>query len=298
LYVHTNKTNGKKYIGITCQEPERRWREDGYGYRNTRHLYNSILKNGWDNFEHDIIRENMTKEEAETEEIKLIKQYNTTDRTKGYNISNGGNANGKHSVETRKIMSEKAKERPICYDKLAKMHEVNTGREYSEEHCQKISDALLGRKLSDEHRKNISESHKGYLMPDAQKEKIRESMKRHYDNPENRKRASDFAKNNEKIIEHLRRMAAEKIQINKQVILTNTGEVFENHIHAGKITGIQNNKILKNCLQETLRAGKDKESNPAIWCFLDEYDKEKDYIGEYRQKIKNIKSNATKKRYA
>ena len=51
VYVHTNKINGKRYVGVTSQEPEKRWNE-GKGYTPRQpHMYNAIQKWGWDNFE-------------------------------------------------------------------------------------------------------------------------------------------------------------------------------------------------------------------------------------------------------
>ena len=46
VYIHTNKINNKKYIGITCQNPSKRWR-NGNGYKNG-YFAKAIKKYGWD----------------------------------------------------------------------------------------------------------------------------------------------------------------------------------------------------------------------------------------------------------
>lgn len=91
LYKHTNLTDGKVYIGITKQKPNRRW-HNGLGYKNNRYFYNAIQKYGWENFKHEIIYENLSFEEANNKEIELIKKYNSTNKEKGYNIHDGGEA--------------------------------------------------------------------------------------------------------------------------------------------------------------------------------------------------------------
>ena len=105
VYCHTNKINGKKYIGITSRKPERRWGTNGnqYSKNNQKVFYNAIQKYKWENFEHVILFENLTREEVFTKEIELIKKYKTTTPRFGYNISNGGSApmyGRKHSNET------------------------------------------------------------------------------------------------------------------------------------------------------------------------------------------------------
>ena len=91
VYMHTNKINNKKYIGITSLNPTQRWKKDGSGYKN-QIFGRAISKYGWDNFNHDIIAENLTLVEAEEMERKLIKQYNTQNYNFGYNIADGGGA--------------------------------------------------------------------------------------------------------------------------------------------------------------------------------------------------------------
>ncbi len=89
VYMHT-APNGKKYVGITTQKPNRRW-HFGSGYRHNEYFYRAIKKYGWNNFKHEVLFDNLSQKEAEKKEIELIKKYNLTNRNKGYNIHSGGN---------------------------------------------------------------------------------------------------------------------------------------------------------------------------------------------------------------
>ena len=94
VYKHTNKTNGKVYIGITRTTIEKRWR-NGEGYALQTYFYNAIRKYGWDGFEHEVLFEGLTEEEARTKEIELIAFYKSNYRRYnapilGYNATDGG----------------------------------------------------------------------------------------------------------------------------------------------------------------------------------------------------------------
>ena len=45
VYLHTNKINNKKYVGITSQHQKRRWR-CGSGYSHNKHFINAIKNMG------------------------------------------------------------------------------------------------------------------------------------------------------------------------------------------------------------------------------------------------------------
>lgn len=90
VYMHINKINNKKYVGITCQKPEHRWKNDGSGYSKQSLFFNAIKKYGWDNFEHVIIAKGLTEDEAKWLEIELIRVNDSTNQSKGYNVTEGG----------------------------------------------------------------------------------------------------------------------------------------------------------------------------------------------------------------
>ncbi|HZJ98649.1 MAG TPA: GIY-YIG nuclease family protein [Tissierellaceae bacterium] len=88
VYAHISP-NGKFYIGITCQKPNRRWR-NGKGYKHNDYFNNAIKKYGWNNFQHEIIAGGLTLDEANNFEEILIDKLNCNDRNFGYNRSSGG----------------------------------------------------------------------------------------------------------------------------------------------------------------------------------------------------------------
>lgn len=97
LYKHTSPSN-KVYIGITCNSPNRRWR-NGYGYKNCTIFYNAIRKYGWDNFKHEILFSNLSLEVVANLEKAYIQYYKELNRS--YNHSDGGTTNAGYTASTK-----------------------------------------------------------------------------------------------------------------------------------------------------------------------------------------------------
>ena len=130
VYMHVSP-HGKKYIGITMRDPEKRWGYKGYCYNHNEYFYRAIQKYGWDNFQHLVLFTGLSKAAAEKIEIELIEKYKTTDNRYGYNIEKGGNTVGTHSEETRR--------------KISQWHKENSDRYKTDEIKKKISEANKGK---------------------------------------------------------------------------------------------------------------------------------------------------------
>ena len=200
VYMHTNKINNKVYVGQTCVKPSYRWR-NGEGYSNgSWYFYNAIKKYGWDNFEHIIFAENLTKEEADHMEMLLIALYDTTNREKGYNLTKGGGGcvGLIPSEESRQKMSESHKAR--WTDELrAQWSERYSGqgnpmygvsrygsdnpmfgvRRYGEDN------PMYGKHLSDEAKRKIGDAHKKVNLSEETLIKRSEKAKERFSIPEN-----------------------------------------------------------------------------------------------------------------
>jgi len=105
--MHENKINGKKYIGITSGNPEKRWL-NGRGYCKNKHFSDAIKRYGWDGFCHIVLFSGLSKDQACNIERVLIRQYKTQDKTKGYNLTDGGE-HFRHSDESKQLISERRK---------------------------------------------------------------------------------------------------------------------------------------------------------------------------------------------
>lgn len=125
VYIHISPSN-KYYVGITSLEnPQIRWRY-GYGYKYNSHFWNAIKKYGWNNFQHEIFANHLTKDEACNMEITLIKLLKSNNNKYGYNKSSGGEY-GRAGIK----LSEETKE---------KIRQSNIGKRASEETKRKISE--------------------------------------------------------------------------------------------------------------------------------------------------------------
>lgn len=153
LYMHINKINGCRYIGIST-DPKRRW-HGGCGYRGQKRFNDAIKKYGFNGFYHVIVATNLSKENAELMEQEYIRLYRANDPKYGYNIENGGRY-GK--------MSDCQKEH---------IRQLMTGRKQSEETKNKRSKSLkkrdysfmIGRKLPDSVKQKMSEKKVGSINP-------------------------------------------------------------------------------------------------------------------------------------
>lgn len=162
VYIHKSPSN-KYYIGITSLNVNDRWKK-GNGYKKQPYFYRAIQKYGWDNFEHKIIAENLTKDEACQMEKDLIKSYNSSNKNFGYNISLGGESGTILSQETKTKISNSLKGRKLSNETKKKLSEIRKGYKHSDETKEKLSDIKKGRKWSEEERnsllKHLEELHK------------------------------------------------------------------------------------------------------------------------------------------
>lgn len=106
VYVHIFP-NGKMYCGQTKRPVEVRKRY----YRPHTRIASAISHYGWDQINTVVLRENMSKDDADYFERRIIAEFNLQDPRFGYNMANGGDGGATRIItpEIRDEMSERAK---------------------------------------------------------------------------------------------------------------------------------------------------------------------------------------------
>lgn len=184
VYLLTNKTNGKYYVGQTIQTPEIRWSThvsaaNGKTRRKDSHICRAIRKAGPENFSVETLCECPDKESLDKAEIFFIWFLAASKRTFGYNCTVGGDG-GKLTADAEQKRRKALKGHPV-----------------SEETRKKISDSHLGKTWSEERRLQLKEKCKGKKFPSLSPESIAkmvESKKKYVFTPEHSANISKAAK--------------------------------------------------------------------------------------------------------
>lgn len=148
--MHTSPSN-KVYIGITSQEPLKRW-GNGSNYSKQKYFYAAIKKYGWKNIKHEILFSNLTEEEAKQQEIELIAKHKSTDRNYGYNLTLGGDGVKGY------VPTEETKQRT-----KATMKKLYSNPEFREKqrlaHRRGENHPFFGKTFTEEHKEKLRISH-------------------------------------------------------------------------------------------------------------------------------------------
>lgn len=167
IYCYTNLINGKKYIGQTIDEIDRRYRHKSKSKADKpkQFFHKAIKKYGWDNFKYKCLfkKDYINREDCHFNldllEIYYINKFNTTKEEIGYNIGVGGTgSNGSKgkilSIETRQKISNSqrgVKHSKVWVNKVAEKHkksvvQYSLNGEYIREY-DSITDATISNNI-------------------------------------------------------------------------------------------------------------------------------------------------------
>lgn len=189
VYMHIFP-NKKKYIGITCQTVEKRWRGgDGYG-EDQPLMRNAIKKYGWENIEHKILFADLTKDQACTKEKELIKKYKTFNDNYGYNMTTGGDGCLKYETEEAKEEAHQKRLKKVRqYYNKNKKECTERNRKYRENNPEKIKDGQ--KRHYQQNKEKILKYHKEYYQKN--KEEINKKSKQYVE--KNKEKTKEYQKN-------------------------------------------------------------------------------------------------------
>lgn len=181
IYKITCTVSGKSYIGLTKDLALRLNRHklpssDCCGIRN------AIQKYGWDQFVVETLLDNLSLEEANKAEERLIGEHATLTPT-GYNLQTGGD----HRIlseKSRKQISKTLTGRPRPQSVIDKMAAAHRGKPLSEQHKANIAlTRLRGIPRSAEVRTKISAAQVGRKATPEAIERMKKSTNKKQESP-------------------------------------------------------------------------------------------------------------------
>lgn len=175
IYIH-RFPNGKVYVGCTAQRLDWRFGRNGEGYKDATKIWNAIQEFGWEAVKHEVLATTESRFEASRLEQYYIDYYQSANDEYGYNTRKGGLGKpmppmtpeqclkikrgktgkvGIHKpgenrfVDPTEVDSYLARGWKLGGEPLPeamKQHlsEINTGKTYSEETKQKLSEIRKG----------------------------------------------------------------------------------------------------------------------------------------------------------
>jgi len=109
IYLITNLINGKVYVGQTLNYKDRMKKHEKSGKNPKYYFPYAISKHGWENFTKEILIDDVPEEDLDNLEINYIAFYNSFNREKGYNLTQGGGGmSGYRHTEEQNLAKSKA----------------------------------------------------------------------------------------------------------------------------------------------------------------------------------------------
>ena len=188
IYCHTHIQSGRRYVGLTKQAWEKRWKNHVHAAKHSKngrwHFPNAIRKYGPEAFSHEVLEICHDLEVANAAERRWISHYETTDPVKGFNLAKGG-AHTPHPVDRSYWDDPDRKARILAATKAG----LNTPESKAKRSAiskalmasptrQKISEAMKEQASTPEGRaQRIKSSHPGKVLSEEHRAKIKASSR-------------------------------------------------------------------------------------------------------------------------
>lgn len=260
IYRITNKNNGKKYIGQTKTDLQKRWRNHINNPDTRSAIAAAINKYGEDSFEIEELAKADNQDQLDELE-RLYIDLNDSMAPNGYNLKTGGLEGSRYGIESREKMS-KAKignhASQETKDKMSKTHKER----WLDPNLREQKSASSKKVWSDpEYREKISKARKEYWADEGNRQLASNRAKQMVDD-EYLKRVSDGVKKAflRKDVKDRLKKATDK---NKKSVIRSDGKTFDSLKSAAEASGTRSSSIAR-CI-----SGRYKSAGGFTWKYLD-----------------------------